>query len=188
MCSILGVPLLSEGWSAGFVLMSQGHSVQSSAESLRLVVQCQVLMRRNMAIFIWKAEAAVKTDRLRFIIDEQSKWRTQRKFKNFSWYRNVVIIEKNCEPLQICTCKEVVDTQSLRARCYKLQLKVFLCPVQVQCLFDFLPGTHRTVLDFVPKSEPYQVPWCIWLWLTHQLHDRSQIYFCYMIQLNTHLQ
>jgi len=44
--------------------MSQGNSVQPGPESLRLVVQRQVLTRRNMqqpstSLLIWKAAAAV---------------------------------------------------------------------------------------------------------------------------------
>jgi len=60
----VGFPLLPEGRSARFVLMSQGNSVQPGPESLRLVVQRQVLTRRNMqqpstSLLIRKAAAAV---------------------------------------------------------------------------------------------------------------------------------
>ena len=64
ICLFVGFPLLPEGRSARFVLMSQGNSVQPGPESLRLVVQRQMLTRRNMqqastSLLIWEAGAAV---------------------------------------------------------------------------------------------------------------------------------
>jgi len=65
ICWFVGFPLLPEGRSARFVLMSEGNCVQPGPESLRLVVQRQVLTRRNKqlasssSLLIWKAAAAV---------------------------------------------------------------------------------------------------------------------------------
>lgn len=64
ICWIVGFPLLPEGRSARFVLMSQRNCVQPGPESLRLVVQRQVLTGSNMqpagtSPLIWKAETAV---------------------------------------------------------------------------------------------------------------------------------